>query len=191
MFKKDILIVDIEASGLDANKYELIQLAAVLLDKKTLRVKQEFASYVKPQHWEKRSRPAMAVNKIKKEDLLRAPTIQTVIKEFNKMFPPTKVIFAHYGGVIDIDYIRSAFRKAGRQFPYHPYDYHFFDLWSVCHAYAAAHKQLKNRKRFTGFGLDDLAKHFKVKIPGKRHDALTDCLVEAEVFRKIMLELKK
>lgn len=191
MFNKDILIVDVEASGLDANTYELIQLAAVLVDKKTLRIKQEFSSYIRPQKWEKRSRAAMAVNKIKKTDLMDAPALTSVIQEFNKLFPPKQVVFAHYGGVIDIDYIRAAFKKLGRKFPYHPYDYHFFDIWSICYSYAATHKLLKNRKRFTGFSLDDLAKHFKIKTPGKRHDALTDCLIETEVFRKIMQSLKR
>jgi inhibitor of KinA sporulation pathway (predicted exonuclease) len=56
MFNKDILIVDIEASGLDAERYELIQLAAIQLDKKTLKPKQEFASYIRPKKWKTLSR---------------------------------------------------------------------------------------------------------------------------------------
>jgi DNA polymerase III epsilon subunit-like protein len=190
MFNKDILIVDIEASGLDAERYELIQLAAIQLDKKTLKPKQEFASYIRPKKWKTRSRAAMAINKIKKEDLANAPELETVIKKFAKLFPPSQVIFAHYGGVIDIDFVRQAFRKIGRTYPYHPYDYHFFDIWSVCYAYASLKNKLRNKKRFTGFSMEDLMKHFNIKND-ERHDALADCNIEAEIFRRIMQEFKK
>lgn len=189
MFNKDILIVDIEASGLDADKYELIQLAAVLLDKKTLKTKSEFSSYIKPKKWKDRSRAAMAVNKITTKDIEGAPELSAVMKQFVKQFPPQEVIFAHYGGVIDIDFIRSSFRKLGKKYPYHPYDYHFFDIWSICYAYGALKGSLKNKKRYAGFSLEDLMKRFSIKADD-RHDALVDCQVEAEVFRRIMKEIK-
>src|SRR4051812_14401979 len=37
MFNKDILLLDIESTGTDVTKHEIIQLAAILLDKKTLK----------------------------------------------------------------------------------------------------------------------------------------------------------
>ena len=33
-FKKDLLLIDLETTGLDAGKHEIIQIAAILLDKK-------------------------------------------------------------------------------------------------------------------------------------------------------------
>ena len=48
-FKKDILLVDTEFTGFDLQKHELVQLAAVLLDKKTLKEKKVFSSFVKPE----------------------------------------------------------------------------------------------------------------------------------------------
>ena len=36
-FYKDILLIDLETTGLDAGRHEIVQIAAVLLDKKTLK----------------------------------------------------------------------------------------------------------------------------------------------------------
>ena len=38
-FERDILLIDTEFTGFDIDKHEIIQLAAVLLDKKTLKEK--------------------------------------------------------------------------------------------------------------------------------------------------------
>jgi DNA polymerase III epsilon subunit-like protein len=64
MFNQDILLVDIEATGLDPQKNEIIQIAGVLLDKKTLAIKKDFNSYIRPTKWSNRDPEAMKVNKI-------------------------------------------------------------------------------------------------------------------------------
>ncbi len=191
MFKKDILLIDVELTGLDPKRHELIQLAAVLLDRKTLRIKQEFASFIKPKKWQTRDPEAMAVNKISKQDLDSAPSLLKVITEFDQLFPKD-VTLAHYGGIADTDFLRHAFSALGKKYAprYFPYDYHVLDLWPICYAYMALHRKLNNRKRFAGFSMENLIERFRLKGED-RHDALADCKVEAEIFRSIMLELKK
>lgn len=186
MFNKDILIIDVEATGIDYQKNELIQLAGVLLDKKTLKEKKSFESFIKPVKWRNRDPEAMAVNKIEWSQLAKAPSLKTVITKFEKHFG-TNVVLAPYGTIMDTAMLRIAYQKTGKTYKY---DYHVFDVWPLCYTYMAKKKLLTNKKRFSGFSLNDIANHFKIKIPSNRHTALADCRLEAEVLRKLFKALK-
>jgi DNA polymerase-3 subunit epsilon len=186
MFKKDLLVLDIEATGLEADKHEIIQLAAILLDKKTLKEKKRFDSFIKPSNWKNRSREAMAVNQISWEQLKNAPDIKTVLKKFQKTFG-TEFSIAPYGTIMDTWFLRVAYKQCRMRYPF---DYHIFDIWPLVYIYMAKKKLLHNRTRFVGFGLDDAAKHFNIPVPAGRHTALTDCEIEAEVLRQIIKRIK-
>ncbi|QQS22543.1 hypothetical protein IPM19_02830 [bacterium] len=85
MFNKDILIIDVEATGVDFNKHELLELAGVLLDKKTLNEKKRFESFVKPTKWKNRDPEAMAVNKMTWDMVKGAPSLKTVLKSSKRL----------------------------------------------------------------------------------------------------------
>lgn len=186
MFHRDILLIDIEATGVELTKHELIELGAVLIDKKSLKIKKTFESFIKPRHWNKRDPEAMAVNGIKWDELKSAPNAKTVLQKFLKTFG-TKHILANYGTILDTALLRKAFRDAKLSYPY---DYHVFDIWPLCFLYMAKTKSLRNQKKFSGFALEEIAYQLNVKIPKDRHSALADCLLEAEVLRKLVKKLK-
>src|SRR5688572_12002680 len=185
MFKKDLLLIDLESTGLDVTKHEIIQIAGLLLDKKTLQEKARFESYIKPRKWAGRSQPAMAVNKIAWSKLKNAPDLKTVIEEFDKIFGHD-VTVAYYGGMLDIPFLGAAYKKSGKKYPF---DYHAFDLWALFYFYLSRRNKLGNKKRFHGFSLEDIVRHFKIKLPSGRHTALVDCVVEAEVLRRVVKAL--
>lgn len=182
-FKKDLLLIDLETTGLDAAKQEIIQLSAILLDKKTLKEKAFFNSYAKPQKWQNRNIESMKVNGIKKEWLDAAPTLKNILKEFNKKFKPDQVILSYYGGPVDIDFLRAAYNKHKIKWQF---DYHYFNLWAFFYAKLASKNKLSDRTKFAGFGLDGLMSGNKSKEFINRHDGLTDCRVEAELLRKLI-----
>jgi len=183
-FKKDILLVDLETTGLNADTHEIIQLAAVLLDKKTLLEKESFNTYVRPISWAKRNRQSMAINKIIWDQVKDAPSLKKVMDDFEKLFG-INVVLAHYGGPVDTDFLRAAYKKIGKKFLF---DYHYFNIWALFYTYFALRGKLSNNTKFTGFTLDDFMKHFKIKSE-HRHDALEDCRIEAEILRKVVKEL--
>lgn len=183
MFNQDLLLIDLESTGLDVRKHELIEIAAIRLDKKTLKEKQRFESYIKPTNWRKRDPEAMAVNNIKYEQLAAAPSLKAVLQKFTKTFSPNSVILSHYGGNMDVIFLDAAYKKSGLKYPY---DHHTFNIWVMCYAYMAKIAKLNSRKRFSGFHLEDVAEHFKISVPENRHTALADCLLEAEVLRKVL-----
>jgi DNA polymerase III epsilon subunit-like protein len=186
MFNHDILILDIEATGTDVTRHEMIQLAAVLLDKKTLKEKAFFNSYIKPEHWKNRMPEAMKVNGISWEQVKDAPSMRSVLQKFTKQFG-THVLPTTYGGNLDIVFLPAAYRQAKLKFPF---DYHTFNFWALCYTYMAKRKKLTNKKRFAGFRLEEVAKDLKVPVPESRHDALVDCRFEAAVLRKLVTVLK-
>ncbi len=183
-FKKDILLIDCEFSGFDTQKHEILQLAAVLLDKKTLKEKKFFSSFIKPTHWDQNDKESMAVNKISLQMVKAAPSLKGVIKKFNRIFGHN-VILAFYVGYNDKRFLLEAYGKSKIKWQF---DYHYFDLWSFFYPYLAMKNGLKSRKDFAGFGLEYLIKKFKIGIKKSQlHDALVDCRVEAEILRKIIL----
>ncbi len=187
MFKKDILLFDLECTGLDVTKHEIIQIAAILLDKKTLKQKKSFATYVKPKRWAKRDPEAMSVNKIKWDQLKDAPDMKTVLKQFNQTFG-SDVTPTMYGGNLDIIFFPAAFRSVKMKYPFTVQ--YTFNLWPLCYFYMAKHKSLNNRKKFAGFTLEDVGKKLGVKKAEGRHDALVDCEYEAEILRGLVKAIK-
>jgi DNA polymerase III subunit epsilon len=186
-FKKDILLIDLETTGLDPQKHEIIQLAAVLLDKKTLKEKNYYSSFIKPRHWRKADPESLKVNGITFDQVKNAPSLQSVLKEFHKLFPPKDVIFSYYVGVTDVVFMKAAYKKIGKDFPF---DYHTFNIWGLFYPYLAVKNKLNSKKDFSGFGLGHLVKIFKIQAPEKMHDALNDCRVEAEILRRVVQGLK-
>jgi DNA polymerase III alpha subunit (gram-positive type) len=185
MFSKDLLLFDIECTGIDFRKHELIQLAAILLDKRTLKQKKSFNSFIRPEHWKSRTSAAMKVNGITWEQVKDAPSLKSVLKDFQKKFG-TNAILTQYGGVMDITFMQEAYRKSKMRWGF---DYHIFNFWGLFYTYAAKKKVLRNKTRFAGFGLEDLMKHFRISAP-PRHDALVDCQVEAEILRRIIKKVR-
>lgn len=183
-FKRDILLIDTEFSGFDVpKKHDLLQIAAVLLDKKTLKEKKFFNTYIRPTKWQSRDRASMKVNKITWDMVKDAPSLKQAIKKFNRSMPHN-VIQAFYVGYNDKRILSESYTRAGVKWPF---DYHYFDLWALFYAYLAKKNQLKSKKDFAGFGLEYLIKKFKINIrKNQMHDALVDCRLEAEVLRKII-----
>jgi len=181
-FRKDLLLIDLETTGLDSERHEIIQLAAILLDKKTLLEKEAFSTFVRPKKWQTRDRESMKINNISHSQVKEAPVLKEVVEEFSDLFDPSTLILSFYGGPVDMDFLRKAYKSVGIKWLF---DYHFFNLWAVFFAHLAKKDKLKNSKKFAGFSLDDFMKEFKLKSKN-RHDALEDCRIEAEVLRKIL-----
>lgn len=182
-FKKDLLLIDLESTGLDVDKHEIIQIAAVLLDRKTLKEKKFFNSYIKPTKWQTRDLESMKVNGLTWEVLKNGAIMKEVLKNFSKFCDPKKVILSSYVSFADKNFLLHAYKKHKVQWKF---DYHVFDLWGFFYAKLAFKNKLKNGKDFAGFGLESLLKDLKIKIPGKHHDALYDCRLEAEVLRRLI-----
>lgn len=182
-FYRDLLLVDLETTGLDSGKHEIIQLAGIILDKKTLKEKKSFSIFVKPKKWKNRDIESMNVNKIEWDQLKDAENIIHALQEFNSFLGDKKYTLTNYGGNLDGNFLQAAYKA--HSIPY-PFDYHVFNIWSLAYPFLASKDGLENKRKPAGFGMDDFAKKYHIKLEGVRHEALSDCRLEAEVLRKLM-----
>ena len=176
-FKKDILMLDFETTDGRPPLAKPIQLAAVLLDKDTLKEKKEFTSYIK-QDMTGADPRASQVHGITQSQLDDAPSQNEVMQKFLDFFG-TDLFLSTWTTALDMRMLEQMMVAIGHDFM--EYNYHFLDIWPL--AYVHCVKQGKGElfnsvKIFEEFGLPKRG----------NHDALEDCRHTAEVLRKIVFD---
>ena len=173
-FLKDILLLDFETTGYDPVKSDPIEIGAVLLDKQSLAEKASYHSLIYSDLKEVMA-GTRELWRIDEAQIKSAPKIETVAKEFIDKFG-FDVIIGSWVQRLDRGMLDKMLRAAGIDPA--KYDYHMLDLWPVGYVYLA-------RSGYSG-GIDSDAifSAFGFPVRGK-HDALEDCRIEAEIFRKI------
>ncbi len=186
MFYRDLLLIDIESTGLNPCTHDLIQLAGILLDKKTLKEKASFNRYLQPTNWRNWDPVSMQVNGIARAVLKKeALPIRQALKEFS-MLHKSPVLLAHWAG----DFVDGPFLKKAYNYIHEPYpfDHHSFNIWPLACSFLSSQGKFPNKKYPMGFAFEDLVKLLHIPLL-PRHDALNDCRNEAEVLRVLMKKL--
>lgn len=178
---------DVEGTGLDFTRHEIIQIATLRLDKRTLEEVDRFATYVKPEHWELRDPNAMAVNKISYDVVAIAPDIQKALALLESKYNPSEVLLTAYNSWFDMGWVRTSYSRLDR---HSPFEFHSFDIWALAYLYWSKNPGVPNPAKPIGFGLSDMAALLGVKTSGTFHDAMTDVEVEAEILRRLMSKLQ-
>ncbi len=187
MFTRDIVVFDTETTGLDISKHELIQIAAIRLDKDNLAEKNRYESFIKPSHWETQNPKAAEVHQISYDTVKDAPTPEVVLAEFEQAFPPTEVLLSAYNFPFDFSFLYDTYRKLGKQCPY---DFHGVDIWAFAYYFWSNTAHTINPEKRNGFGLSDVASMLGIINSGTYHQAMVDCEVEVEVLRRLLAKLK-
>jgi DNA polymerase III epsilon subunit-like protein len=187
MFTRDLVIFDTETTGVDVAQHEIMQIAAIRLDKSTLQETDRFTSYCKVTRWENRSLESMQMTGIAEETLKDAPDMSVVLEQFERKFPQADIFLTAYNLVFDYVFLLDAYRKLGKTIPYDP---HGIDIWPLAYFYwCQTPNHPINPNKPWGFSLADIASMLGIRPEGKFHDALTDCRVEAEVLRLLLKKL--
>lgn len=176
-FKHDILMIDFETTDGRPPHAKPIQLAAVLLDKETLKEKKDFSSYIKQDLTGSDPR-SLQIHGITQMQLDDAPSQNEVMQNFLDAFG-TDVLIACWTTLLDTKMLENMMEGIGRSLM--DYNYHIIDLWPL--AYVHCVKQGKgelfnSNAIFAEFGLSDRG----------HHDALEDCHHTAEVLRKLVFD---
>lgn len=176
-FKKDILVIDFETTDGRPKYAKPIQMAAVLLDKTTLKEKKSFSSYIH-QDLKNANPRSLKVHGITENDLKDAPTQKEVIQMFLDEFG-TDVFICCWTTLLDIKMLENMMESIGHELM--EYDYHILDLWPIIYVYFAKQNKgniYRSEETFREFGLPSRS----------NHNALEDCRHSAEVLRKIVLK---
>jgi DNA polymerase III epsilon subunit family exonuclease len=176
MLIKDILIIDVETTGIDPISDTLVQLAALILDKKTLDICHEFSMFIRPETTI--SENAKATHGLDEKTLRHAEDSCTVLQKFQNFAPPT-VLLAGHNVSFDVNFLKNAYARCNLSFPF---DYHTIDIWSIAFFILGA-----SGVKLETYSLSVLAKYFGISRREK-HDALEDVCVSARIL-KYLFEL--
>ncbi len=115
----DILIIDVETTGVDPLKHATIEIGAMLLDR-DLNPLKEFTTFITPWAGAEIQPEAMAVNGISEADLLSAPSIAEVVEQFDCIFQPgaRKLFLCGWNVWFDHGFLRMMYAKAERPWPF-------------------------------------------------------------------------
>lgn len=176
-FIKDLLFFELQTTGLDSDKHNIIQLSAVLLDKDNLLEKANFNSYVRVSYLDSVIAEHAKMLHLDFEPLKKSPKIYDVIKQFHTKFGTDLLLATH--NLTNVLFLKSAFKKSSVPFDYDP---HVVELWTLGYIYTLNYG-LRKMPTFNTF-LD----YFKLEQK-KTYDAMEKTRLEVEIFRKIIKEV--
>lgn len=179
MRKHNLAFVDIETTGFDREKHEIIELGLVLVKQigeegKDFEVIEEVDYKIKPEHIESADPQSLKVNGYDASQWIFASDLKDVMRVFADK---TKdAIFVAHNVLFDYPFVEEAFKKSGveNQMFYPKLD-------TISMAYAKLHKNLKVEK----FRLQKLCEYFGIEN-NKAHTALSDARALFEVYKKLM-----
>jgi len=168
-FRKKLLVfVDLETTGLDLFQHEIIEIACLAVDPKTLKIKKRFERKIMPEHLEKASPEALKITGVWKKE---AQPLEKVLQELNQLAP--KGMFVGWNISFDRPFLERAIREKKMLLNF---DYHWLDVSMLVYERLFDNENLKRIK---------LTESCQVLgIPrGKAHTAMADTKATLEVYR--------
>ncbi len=170
-------VTDLETTGLNPDKHEIIQIARVVVDVVDRVVVPGSLVYnaVLPSRWENRDHKAMAINRISREYLnANGVTLFEALKRFSQGINWENTVLASWGTDFELKFLTRAFQETGRPIPYH---YQAMDIRS----------QFQFRRAKIGFTtlarLSDGCKEYGAEfITSLAHSAVYDANVAADIL---------
>ncbi|MCI0542704.1 3'-5' exonuclease [bacterium] len=181
MKKHNLAFVDVETTGLDPMRHEIIDLGVVLARQvpqsgrgPKLELVEEHEWKIKPQHLDIADPEALQVNGYSAEKWLFAADLPRVMEAFGKITKSASLV-AH-NVTFDQGFIDQAFKKAGVKNEMH---YHKIDTLSI------AFGKLYHNPKAEKFSLKALCEHFGIANPNS-HTALSDAKAMFELYKKLI-----
>jgi len=179
MRKNNLAFVDIEATGLNPDKHEIIEIGLVLVKQigeggAKFEILEEIDLKIKPERIEDADPQALKVNGYDPSQWIFANTLEQAMKVFSEK---TKdAIFVAHNLTFDYSFIEHAFKKTGVE---NKMFYPKIDTISI--AFAKLHKNPQVEK----FRLQKLCEYFGIQNE-KAHTALADAKATFLVYEKLM-----
>lgn len=169
---RPLAIVDIETTGDDELKHEILEIGLLVVRQSDLEVIDSGNWLVKPHHIETAISTALQINGYNENDWKNAIELADVMPEFSAK---TKdAIFAAFNVSFDWSFIKHAFRITG---VYNLMDYHRLDIMTL--AWAAGGDKLER------FNLKAVSEFFGVPPEPDIHRALNGAETGLAVLRKL------
>lgn len=172
---RDILLVDLETSGTDPEAHGIVQIGAIVLDQVTYAEHGSLSVFVRLAEHDALDAESVRISKID-ERVSRsafATELSSALEQLESFSNPADCFLAAWNGAFDLSFLRAAYRRAGRAWPW---DYHFLELWSLAWI---------SLPEVVNPSLERVSQTLGITTP-ITHDALADCRQEAEVLRRLV-----
>lgn len=124
--ERPLAITDIETTGLDAAVHEIIELAVLLVDQKTMRVRGQYHARVKPTHIRTGAKRALEVAGYSPAAWRTAVDLETALAVYVQK--TADAIFVSYNVFLAYSFLDAGFKSTGVE---DPTDYHRLDIFSL------------------------------------------------------------
>lgn len=173
MKNHNLAFIDIEATGLDVLKHEIIEVGCIVTTP-VFEIIKEFEIKIKPEHLEDADPVSLKVSQYKGEEWENASSLADALKTLS-----TKTegcIMVGQNVAFDSSFLEHAYSKTGIKNMMH---YHKLDTVSI--AWAKLHRE----PDLDHFSLRELCARFGIKNK-KPHTALSDARATFELYKKLM-----
>jgi DNA polymerase-3 subunit epsilon len=185
MKQKKMLYFDVETTGLDPQKHDIIQLSGLIeYDGKVV---DGFNYRIRPQNFEAINQEALDVNGITVDQLKEFPEAGEIYFNFIKIMEThinrydknDKFIPVAYNGKFDMDFLAAFFAKNEDKYLGSWLSWNLIDPMAVARFYF-----ILNDQPLTNYKLETVCEHFG--IPLNAHDAMNDIVATREVLNRLM-----
>lgn len=171
---RHLVFIDLETTGLDKDKHEIIEVACLVVDGQSLEVVEEYVAKVKPKHIETANSEALKINGYDPNKWRGAKNIEEVMEKIRAISEGGMI--AGWNVSFDWAFIEENFEKLKIE---SSFNYHKVDVQSI--AYACLYR----KKKAKSLRLDAVAPFFGIE-KGKIHGAEEDIKITYELFKKFM-----
>jgi DNA polymerase III epsilon subunit family exonuclease len=173
MKKHNFAFIDIETTGLDLQRHEIVDIGCVVTTP-TFEVIEEFELKIKPEHLETADQVSLKISNYDATLWESAYSLKEAIKIFSEKVKDC--IMVGHNVAFDSGFLEFAFSKTGVNNSMH---YHKLDTVSV--AWAKLHRQ----PDLEHFSLRELCARFDIKNK-QAHTGLGDARATFELYKKLM-----
>lgn len=168
---RPLAITDIETTGLDASIHEIIDLAVLIVDQKSLRVRSQYGARVRPTHIRSGAKRALEVAGYSPAAWRNAVDLETALAVYSQK--ASDAIFVSYNVFLAYSFLDAGFKTTGIE---DPTDYHRLDIFSL--AWSRLGPGPSN--------LDSICKRLGIIPEPVPHRAMDGALKQLEVLRALL-----
>lgn len=178
---RNLAFVDVETTGTDFEKHEIIELALILtkqIDRDgrgpKIEIIGEWEWKIKPEKIEDAEEEALRINGYNEVDWMFAVSLKNALEDFNKK--ASGAIFVSHNLLFDYNFVAKAYQKTGIE-----NNMHYGKLDTISIAFA----RLYDAPQADKFSMKFLCELLKIEN-SKAHTALADTRALVEVYKKLM-----
>lgn len=175
LFERNLAITDVEATGFDFDRHEIVEIGLLVVRQSDLTVLSEFEIKVKPEHIGTADPESLMVAGYTEEGWRGAVPLSSAMRKYAEY--TDGAIFCAHPTTMDWGFIERAFRKTNVPNGMH---YHQLDLFSM------AWMLFKEDERIGKVTLMELARHFDIEPEPSPHRAINGARMAYEILKRLV-----